>query len=171
MKRNGNISKLPIVVIDSTFLDQIYEIKGPLITNFFMHASKLFDFKTSEKKWQYFRDSTKYKNSNLEKHIAIIKIATKNIHKLEEEIFNQSQNARKIKANTSEDLWYEDLTLPYLFSKTGTKTVIFVSDNSGLIQICKDLNLGCICMDSNKFWAYLRYKMRRYFGTFYDMWV
>ncbi|MHA1300977.1 MAG: tetratricopeptide repeat protein [Candidatus Helarchaeota archaeon] len=169
-KRNG--LTLPLTIIDANFLIKLYQIKEQNILYVFKQATKLFKFSIPEQMCNDFRKITKYNNRKLFRYIQIEKIEEKKLHDFEKELFKRYPQAKNIKAHYDDaNLWYKELSLPYIFLQQNTKKIILISDDLEIHQLCKGMNLNCVCMNAEKFWVYLRYKIRRTFRSFYDMWL
>jgi len=153
--------KLPTVIIDANFLISLYEINKNLIHEF-KQASEIFNFMTSHQIIDEFRKNTNYKNYKIYEVIDVVPIDFKDIKNFELEVHRHCPNSKMImNAHEHKSSWYNDLTIPYLVLKQNSKKIFIVTNDNGLKQICYELKLSCQLYDSEEFWSYWRYKIKR----------
>ncbi|MHA1298875.1 MAG: tetratricopeptide repeat protein, partial [Candidatus Helarchaeota archaeon] len=162
--------KLPLVIADSTLLAKLFEIKKDFIIFLFRQASEFFNFVITDHKRDEFIEKTNFDRKEIFAKITIESPRPSDIYEFEKKILAQYPSTRKLKElHKDSKSWYANLSLAYTFLKQNIKKIILVTDDDLLKQIFQDLNLTCIYMNSDKFWVYLRYKLRRKFNPIFYM--
>lgn len=162
--------KLPLVIIDANFLIKLFEIKKERILYELKKASEIFTFLTSDQICNEFKNNTNYKNNEIYKIIDVDNVEYEHLYEFEKKIIKACPLSQKIKQNHEhESSWYNDLTLPYIFLQQDSKKIILVTDDYGLQTICKELKLNCQIMNSEEFWTYLKYRIRKKYDKLFYM--
>ena len=161
---------LPHVIVDSSFLIKLFEVKKDYILFLFRQASEFFNFITSEQKRDEFINKSSYQNREIYGIIDPIEVKPTDLYEFEKKVLGLYAPLRKIKdVHENIEIWYNNLSLAQVFLKQNAKKLILVSDDKNLQRIFQELKLTCIYMSSDKFWVYLRYKLRRKYNRLFYM--
>ncbi|MHA1380744.1 MAG: hypothetical protein ACTSRG_20450 [Candidatus Helarchaeota archaeon] len=160
--------KLPLVIADSSSLMKLYKLKKDSIIFLFRQASEFFNFITSGQKQNEFFEKSNYKRKEVFAVFDIIEINPTDLIRFEKELLIRYPHIRKYRESYKDlNAWYDDLSLAYIFLKQNSKKILLVSENLQLLKMFQDLKFTCISMTTDKFWVYLRYKLRRKYNKLF----